>query len=480
MMAKPSNADNWLAEDIGGFYADPLAYVLYAFAWPIGEQAGPDDWQRDCLKRMGEGTLTVEAALQMATTSGHGVGKSALVAWIILWAMSTRPHLAGVVTANTKQQLETKTWRELAVWHKRAINRDWFEWTATKFYQVDNPDTWFVAAVPWTKERSEAFAGLHADHVLVIFDEASAIDDKIWEVVEGAMTTKGAMWFVFGNPTRNTGRFRECWGKFRHRWGRKQVDSRTSKIANQAKIQQWIADYGDDSDFVRVRVKGEFPRTGSNQFIDSEMVEEAQRREIGLDPGAALILGVDPARFGDDQSVCYFRRGRDARSMLPHRFRGLDLMDLSDRIAGLIEKFKPDAVCVDGVGIGAGVVDRLKQLGYRVHEVQAGAKASDDKEWYNKRAELWGRMREWLKTGTIPVDGELRDDLTAPEYGFDNRGRTQLERKEDMKDRGLPSPDTGDALAHTFAVTVPRRDVPQRLATEEVADGVASYHWGEA
>ena len=126
--------------------------------------------------------------------------------------MSTRPHLSGVVTANTMSQLSTKTWRELALWYKRLINRHWFKWSATKFWHVEHPETWAVHATPNSEHNSEAFAGLHAKYVLMIFDEASAIPDKIWEVAEGALTDSDTeiIWLAFGNPTRSTGRFREC------------------------------------------------------------------------------------------------------------------------------------------------------------------------------------------------------------------------------------------------------------------------------
>jgi len=200
-----------IAETIGAYYDNPYGYVMFAFPWgrpggPLEHETGPDKWQAEQLTDIGNLFLeNPEATLQDAIASGHGVGKSCEVAWLVLWAMSTRPHLAGWVTANTQTQLKSKTWRELAVWHKRAINRHWFEWTATRFAQVDNKETWGVDAIPWTERNSEAFAGLHGEHVLMIMDEASAISDIIWEVAEGAMTTPKAMWFAFGNPTRNSG-----------------------------------------------------------------------------------------------------------------------------------------------------------------------------------------------------------------------------------------------------------------------------------
>lgn len=469
----PAEFDAQLAQDIGRFYANPLAFVRYAFRWGDGDLAdweGPDTWQREILAAIGERVQVgdavgdaVDGAIRLAVASGHGCGKSALVAFIILWAMSTRPHLAGVVTANTSAQLQDKTWRELSVWHKRAINQHWFKWTATRFYQQDHPETWFVSAVPWSKERPEAFAGLHAEHVLIVYDEASAIDDVIWETTEGATTTPGAIWVAFGNPTRNTGRFRECFARFRHRWETRQIDSRTAKAANQAQIQQWVDDYGEDSDFVRIRVRGIFPRAGSNQFISGELVEQAKARVPEVDRGAPLVMGVDIARFGDDQSVIRFRRGRDGKSLPPIKWRDRDTHFSANKVAEAIKRFAPQAVFIDGGGVGAGVIDNLVAWGYRVIEVNFGSTASDDKAYFNKRAEMWGDARDWLKTGAIDDDRELTDDLIGPEYGYDKDGRVQLEKKEDMKKRGLASPDNGDAFVLTFAQPVARLDLAASL-----------------
>lgn len=447
-------------DDIAGFYSDALGYVLYAFPWgeegtALEKHSGPDEWQRGVLNDLSEGTISADAAVQIAVASGHGIGKTALIAWIILWFMSTRAHPQVVVTSNTGKQLSDKTWRELAKWHKQAINGHWFEWTATRFYYKGAPETWFASAIPWSKERSEAFAGTHEENVLVLFDEASLIDDAIWEVTEGAMTQKGAFWVAFGNPTRNTGRFRECFKKFRHRWLNQQIDSRTAKMANNEKIEQWITDYGEDSDFVRIRVKGEFPRASSNQLISSELVEVAAGRV--LHPSEYLhapkILAVDVARFGDDQSVIIRRQGLAVSGL--KKFRELDTMQLANHVAREIREWEPDAVFIDVVGIGAGVVDRLRQLGFNVIGVNVGEPAQNVKEFFNLRAEIWCAVRDWLKAGGwIPDDPELKDDLIGPEYGFDSRGRIQLEKKEDMKSRGLASPDSADALALTFSYPV--------------------------
>lgn len=441
---------------------DPLNFVRVAFAWGEGELAGetgPDTWQADLLAELGNLSASGEP-VRMAVSSGHGVGKTALVAWVILWAELTRPNLAGVVTANTQNQLSGKTWAELSRWRNRLIApfRAMVEWTATRLRHNEAPERWFVEAVPWTEHNSEAFAGLHAEHVLVLYDEASAISDRIWEVTEGAMTTPRAMWLVFGNATKTTGRFAECWGRFRHRWKTWRVDSRTAKKADQKQIARWIEDFGIDSDFVRVRVLGLQPRAGNNQFISADDVRAAQDRQPAGFEKLPKALACDVARFGDDQTVIALRQGQSFRILARHR--GLDTMQTAARVAEQMDIHKPDATFVDGVGVGGGVVDRLRQMNRTVIDVNNGATAIDDKQFMNVRAETWSKGREWIRAGgCIPDDDELAADLTGPEYHFDSKQRLAIERKEDMKRRGLASPDAADALMLTFAA-------PLRVATK--------------
>ena len=424
------------------YYNDPCKYVREVL------RAVPDKWQSDVL-------LDISSNQRVAVASGHGIGKTCLIAWIIHWYISTRPDPQIVVTANTKNQLDSKTWRELAKWNKQALNGEWFDISATKFALKSSPDTWFASAIPWTEHNSESFAGTHEEHVLVLFDEASNIAQTIWDVVEGAMTTAGAKWVAFGNPTRNTGAFRECFGKYRHRWVTRQIDSRTAKMVDAAQIAKWIEDYGEDSDFVRIRVRGEFPRAGSNQFISSEYVDNCLAYKAEGYEKLPKVMAIDVARFGDDSSVFCYRQGRKVWPLV--KFKGLDLMALAARAGEAIEQHQPDAVVVDGVGVGAGVVDRLTQLGYgsKLTEINGGNTPDDPVVYYNRRAELWGLMREALKVGVeLPDDRELRDDLIGPEYGFTAKQQIQLEKKEDMKKRGLSSPDCGDALCMTYAVSL--------------------------
>jgi len=467
-----------LLADLAGLQNDPLKFVLWAFPWQepgteLEFEDGPELWQRALLARVRDG-LAVRWAIQEAIASGHVIGKSACVSWLILWAISTMEDARGVVTANTETQLKTKTWAELGKWHRLFIAKSFFDLTATALISRDpaHERTWRIDMIPWSERNTEAFAGLHnrGRRVIAVFDEGSAIPDTIYEVTEGAMTDSETqlLWFVFGNPTRNTGRFKELFpgGSFAHRWNSYQVDSRSVRFSDKKKIAQWIEDYGEDSDFIRVRVLGVFPRAGTVQFIPSDLVEQAASRDVEIYLHDPLVLGVDVARFGDDDSVLYPRKGRDGRSLGYLRLRPTNnrqpwLMILAGRIAELVKEWGVDMVFVDAGGIGAGLVDRLIQLNVPCIGIEFGQKADrrlpekdEQAKYANKRAEIWGWMKEWLKDGAIPSDPHIKAQLVGPEYGFNARDEIQLEKKEDMRKRGLASPDIPDALALTFAYPV--------------------------
>ena len=828
-----NNEEQKLFDKIHGFKYDPLGFVRYAFPWgekgTILENASIDHVETEILSTLGKScqdNINTRNAIQMAVASGNGIGKSSIAAWVIIWFMSTRETPQIVVTANTKTQLETKTWRELSKWHKMAINKRWFTWTATKFYAVDSPSNWFAAAIPQNENNPEAFSGTHEKNVLTLVDEAchdnktevmtdngwklfsnledndklltqnpetgesfyvkpthlynshyngdmyeyknrganfcvtpthnmwyqiyrpkhsgskyygkgytewglgeikdlvmdsfyisktikkwignnlqyftipsfqserkkwgsidipmnewmeflgwyysegsitcysktipyqvritncdknillhlseivsgwglnislykhtkneyykqgydfairhrplaeylykygsnclnkrlteeirnatseqqkiflksfrlgdgyikgkreilytsneklagdlqeialksgytctvvkrkladeiinfkthtakstvdgcvvalslnhhrscirtknikkicyngmvycaevepyhllftkrngnpmwsgnSAVPDVIWEMNDGSMTTPGAMRLVCGNPTKNTGRFFECFNRFKSRWITKQIDSRDSTLTNKEELQNWIDDYGEDSDYVRVHVKGIFPRFSMNQLISEEMVNRAIKRdnkpeEYRYEP---IILGVDVARMGDDQSVICVRQGNKVHEL--RKFRGLDGPQVANEVLIVEREYHRLArdifIFLDVVGIGASAYDALVRLSKsNVFPVNAGIKASDSKRFFNKRIEMWWDMKEWLDlVGQIPDDKELTIDLTAPTYGYANKTEQfQLEGKKEMKGRGLASPDSGDSLAHTFFIKI--------------------------
>ena len=474
-------AETLRARRLDRYRHDPLGFVKWAFPWneeggPLSNHKGPEKWQADVLAQIGDGLRARKGPIKIAVASGHGVGKSALVAWLLLWAMATQPSTRGVVTANTETQLKTKTWAELGKWHRLALSHNWCELGASALTSAlpETEEAGRIDMVPWAAHNPEAFAGLHnqGSRVLLVFDEASAIADPIWETAEGALTDADTeiVWVVFGNPTRTAGRFFECFNRFRKRWLTQQVDSRKVTLTDKQQLARWVADYGEDSDFVRVRVRGKFPRAGSMQFIAADLVEAAMARQP--DPAAdlhqPLVMGVDVARFGDDRSVIFLRKGRDARTWPPEKHQGLDLMTLAGRVAERAAAERVAAVFVDEGGVGAGVVDRLRQLGVpRVVGINfGGAAARVDGEgvkprYANERAEIWGSVKDWLEQGSLAPDPELAADLSGVEYGFNAKGEIQLEKKDDMKKRGLASPDIADALALTFALPVtPGWDLP--------------------
>jgi len=465
--------NNDLSEEVSQYYADPLGFVLFAFPWGEGtlqHEAGPRKWQWEFLEKWGEeikargfdGNEPVDP-IQFSFSSGHGIGKSALSAWITLFIMSTRPFSKGTVTAVTAPQLKTKTWSELSKWKNLCITKDWFKLNAghgnMNLVHNDHPKTWRTDAYTCREENSESFAGQHAKNSTswYLFDEASGVPESILTVSEGGLTDGEPMRFLFGNPTKNTGFFKKTFGSLRHRFNTMQIDSRDVRGTNKKLFKTWADDYGEDSDFFRVRVKGQFPRASSTQFISGEVVDEAANKDWVEDTVNPWILGVDVARFGDDASVIYMRKGRDGRSEKYIKYRELDSIQLSGRVAECIKKYKPAKVFVDGTGgYGSGVVDQLNAMGYSdtIVDVQFGSKAIEHEVYFNKRAEMYGKMKEWLDYGTIPNEQELIDDLTGVEYGFARENKIQLEKKEDMKKRGLASPDIADALALTFAFPV--------------------------
>ena len=460
---------------------DPYRFVMEAYPWrepgPLQDHDGPDVWQERFLKRLGEQVRqrafnghTPVAPIRFATSSGHGIGKSVMVAWLVNWIMSTRPHCQGTVTANTFTQLETKTWAAIQRWTKLCITGDWFTVVSNRMYHKDYRESWFCAPQSCREENSEAFAGQHAadSTSFYINDEDSAVPDKIHEVEEGGLTDGEPMQFLFGNATRSTGSFHQaCFGSLRNRYVVNIIDSRDSRFTNKAQIAEWIQDYGEDSDFVRVRVRGLPPSASDLQFIDSSTVAAAQTREAVALADDPLVAGLDLARGGSDECVFRFRRGHDARSIPAIRVPGEQSRDsmkmvtlAADVLARNYDGHKVAMLFVDATGgsIGGPIADRLRQLGHRnVIDVQFGGESPDPK-YANMRAYMWGRMRDWLANGAIDASPHLEVDLTGPGYFHDKRDRLLLESKEQMKKRGLDSPDDGDALALTLAqVVLPRK-----------------------
>lgn len=467
----PGELLDWLASVAD----DPLAFTLGAYPWAepgtvLANFSGPDDWTRELFERIRLGLLTPSAAIQEATASGHGIGKSATVGMIILWAFCTYPDCRGVITANTETQLKTKTWAELGKWFNLCFfARDFFTLTATALFSKDptRERTWRIDMIPWSEKNPAAFAGLHnqGKRLLLIFDEASEIPDIIWETAEGALTDDDTqiLWLVFGNPTRNTGRFKECFagGKHAEFWHSRQIDSRTVKITNKDRFEKWIRAYGLDSDFVRIRVLGQFPRVGEMEFFSAEAIDAAMSpdREVFVDAFTPLAIGVDVARFGRNNSVIFPRKGRDARSLPREVFHGLSTTELANRIHTTYDRLRPDGIFIDGGGVGGGVVDQVRNQRLYCTEVQFGGKdiitglSTDNlgERYANMRAAMYGALRSWLSGGILPPDTELRTAMLAIRYTFNAKDEILLVAKEDLLDDnpGIILDDL-DALVLTF------------------------------
>lgn len=482
--------DNALIDLLASCSGDPLRFALECFPWGEGvlsSSPGPEPWQIGILERIRDGLVDLNTAIRLATASGHGVGKSALCSILILWALSTMTDTRGVVTANTEAQLKTKTWAELGRWYSLFIGKSLFKLTPTAIYSADKERerTWRIDLIPWSERNTEAFAGLHNQgrRILVVFDEASAIPDIIWEVAEGALTDANTqiIWAVFGNPTRNSGRFKACFDN-ESTWFQTRVDSRQVSFTNKTQIEAWLKSYGDDSDFARIRIKGEFPRTGEMEFFNAEEVDAAMAREVEPAFGA-LALGVDVARFGANFSVIFPRRGRDGRSIPRRKFQGVSTVELAGEVAKANRELRADGIMIDEGGVGGGVVDQVRHMQLHCFGVQFGGKPSGFSEtgiqgesYANKRAEMYGNLRAWIKAGSLPADPELRAQLLSITYTFNAKDQIQLTSKEVMMREGKPSPDDLDALACTFAF--PLEPKPVRFGGYDVGkkEDAGEYH----
>ncbi|TIN82239.1 terminase [Mesorhizobium sp.] len=463
---------------------DPDRWANVAWDWGHGELEdidGPREWQTDINRVIRDHLANPETRyepLQIAVASGHGIGKSAQMGMLSNWAMSCFANAKVVITANTETQLRTKTSPEVGQWFRRSLTGHWFgiNSQSIKSRDVAAVETWRMDFVTWSEHNTEAFAGLHNKGriILLLFDEASGIAPKVWEVAEGAMTDENTViiWVAFGNPTQNSGRFRECFRRFRDFWVTRNIDSRTVPGTNKRYFERLRKQYGEDSDVFKYRVRGLFPEQSAMQFISSADADKARDRHLRKDQYsfAPVIIGVDPAWTGDDKLEIYLRQGLYSRSLasLPRNDNDIQVANL---IARLEDEHQADAVFIDA-GYGTGIYSAGQVLGRSWRLIWFSGKPIDP-GFLNKRAEMWGTMKLWLKQGgTIdPKDTELYDDLVGPETVPRTDGKIQLESKEDMKERLLPSPNKGDALALTFAEPVAKKQHPVIGANGQIISG---------
>lgn len=440
-------ADNPFLHFVKTYRQRPVAFVREVL------KAEPDPWQETFL------TWLAEDERRISVASGHGVGKSTVVAWAMLWYLLTRYPVKVVVTAPTSKQLYDALFAELKHWIKMlpAALGDLLEAKTDHVSLKADPDGAFISARTSRAEQPEALQGVHSDHVMLIADEASGVPEAVFEAAAGSMSGHSAVTVLLGNPTKSSGLFFDTHHALKGSWKTMTVSCLDSPRVSDAYIEEMKERYGEESNAYRVRVLGLFPLKDDDTVLPVDLVAGAQMRDVVCSPTAAEVWGLDVARFGDDASALCKRKGNVVPSNV-RTWRGLDLMQLSGAVkaeydGALQAGSRPDEILVDSIGLGAGVTDRLREMGLPARGVNVSESSAMKELYANLRAELWFDCLAWLQAldSKLPTDDHLFGELTAPKYKFMSNGRIQVEKKEDMKKRGLKSPNRADALMLTFA-----------------------------
>ena len=390
--------------------------------------------------------------------SGHGTGKSAFMAWCVLWFLSCYYPCKVPCTAPTGHQLSDVLWAEIALWHRKMKERvpelgAEFEWSSERFSLASHPQESFAVARTSRPERPEALQGFHSENVLFLIDEASGVPEAVFQVAEGALSTEGTFVVMAANPTREEGYFYDSHHRMRDRWAALHWDGEDSPLVSKQYVDDMRAKYGVDSPIYQVRVKGSFV-TAADGVIPLALCIAAQERDVARTPGSEIRWGLDVARFGDDSTALAKRAGNVQLEPSKEWF-GKDLM----QTVGILKmeydaaKEKPDAIMVDVIGIGAGVVDRGKEIGLPVVGINVAESASADERYARLRDELWFEGREWLERRDckLAADDALVGELTTAKYSILSNGKIKVEGKDEMKKRGVASPNRADAWLLTFA-----------------------------
>lgn len=448
-----------LADVLEVYYDNPVAFLEDMLDMSC------DDWQ-------GEVAADVAQHAKVAVKSGQGVGKTALEAGLVIWFLTCRPYSKVIATAPTMQQLYDVLWAEISKWLDSSRVKNLLTWTKTKVYMNGDSERWFATAKTATKP--ENMQGFHEDHMLIVVDEASGVADPIMEAILGTLTGMDNKLLLMGNPNRIDGVFYDAFNKDRDKFRTHTVSSRNSKRTSKDNIVMLESKYGKDSDVVRVRVDGNFPKGALDSFISLETVELACTKEnhaeqAEIDSAKTLHIGVDVARFGDDKTVITLRISAKVYEF--RKYAKKDTMETAGNVIRCCKEYmrrfsqlKNCMIKVDDTGVGGGVTDRLKEvireerLPFRVIPVNNGDKAKDE-YYFNLGAQLWGNVKELLETNfsnsmqgksavqiDLPKDDEMIKQLSVRKYHMTSRGKIQLESKEEMKKRGIGSPDTADSL----------------------------------
>lgn len=455
-MKKSEMPFNVMVSLIDIYWDDPVAFAEDILGF------SPDDWQREALE-----ALSVHS--KVSIRSGQGVGKTAVEAVACIWYLSCRPNPKVICTAPTRQQLHDVLWAEIAKWLEGTHVKNFLKWTKTKVYMVGNEERWFATARTATKP--ENMQGFHEDYMLFIVDEASGVADNIMEAILGTLSGMENKLFMCGNPTRTSGVFYDSHHRDRVDYHTLKVSSYDSSRANKDNIESLIRKYGRESDVVAVRVFGDFPKAEPDAFISLYEVEQAMSRKVYVDEEgfddipreAVLSIGVDVARFGADSTEIFARLGK--RVLKFKSFQGQDTMRTAGEALKLARELMKEynklhcAINVDDDGVGGGVTDRLDEVvreeryNITVNKCRNGARANDAETYDDWGTESWAVLRELLEEIELPNDDDLVAQLTSRKYHITSKGKIKLERKEDMKRRGLPSPDRADGLVLAFANT---------------------------
>jgi phage terminase large subunit len=410
----------------------------------------PDPWQVEFLEAISRGERKI------SVRSGHGVGKSTVASWAMIWYMLTRGPAKIVVTAPTSSQLYDALFAELKRWVKELPNA-WGDRLEVKTDRIEMraaPQESFISARTSRAEQPEALQGVHSDHVMLVADEASGIPESVFEAAAGSMSGHNAVTILLGNPTKSSGFFFDTHNRLKDEWWTRRVSCYDSKRVSDAYIKDMASRYGEESNAFRVRVLGEFPRTDDDTLIGVELVDSAFHRDVET-TDAPTVWGLDVARFGTDATALAKRKGNAVTEI--RKWRGLDLMQTTGAVVAEYEAMKPEdrpvEILVDSIGLGAGVVDRLRELNLPARGINVAESPAMGTIYVNLRAELWGKMKAWLEKRDckLPKDESLLAELVSPRYSFNSNGKMKLESKDEMRKRGIGSPDMADALALTFA-----------------------------
>ena len=433
--------------------ASALAMLLKLYAQdPVGFVrdvlgAEPDEWQADLLMAIAGGTRRI------SIRAGHGVGKSTGCAWASIWHMVCRYPQKTIMTAPTAGQLFDALFTEVKFWINKlpAPIRELFEMTTERITLKAAPEASFISARTSSADRPEALAGVHSEHVLLIVDEASAVPEAVFESAAGSMSGEHATTILIGNPTRNSGLFFRTHHQLSSDWKTMHVSCLNSKRVSSDFVQQIKSTYGEASNAFRVRVLGEFAQKEDDRLIPAELVDAAMSRDVTLNDTEPVVYGLDVARFGDDRSVLCKRQGNVVLDF--KIWQNLDLMQLTGAVVNEAKLDKPAEICVDSIGLGSGVADRLRELGHVVRDVNVSESSAMNPQAAKLRDELWLAIKDWLNARAckLPKNDDLRQELVGPTYTFTSAGKIKVEGKAEMKRRGMRSPDLADSLAISFA-----------------------------